>query len=525
MPILTFPGLEKKPTPPPKKRKSLRILFVAAEVAPFASMGGLSQVMFFLPRALKKFGHDVRVMVPRFGFIDDKKFKLKMEFSGLKVPTGMRQGVKELVCNVKRFDGGVREAPVYFLENMEYYEKRVNVYGYSDDHIRFALLSRGALEFLKHSDWQPDVVNSHDWHTGYLPNFLRTVYNRDPKLRKLASVYSTHNLHLQGNFDFRNASDLDFDDGKSPLAGFFDDNKLQKQNPVKRGIIYSDIFITVSETYAREMMTPEYGEGLDQLIKEVRTKAYGVLNGLDYDDFDPTADKIIKTNFGVKTLEKRVENKKDLQKSFNLPADSVPVLAMIGRFDEQKGLDLVVEVLPRLMEEYQFQFIVLGDGAQNYKSFFRELEEKYPQRVATHLQSDFTLPRKIFAGADIVLLPSRYEPGGIVALEAMRYGAVPLVRATGGLADSVTDFDPAKNEGTGFSFREFSPWSFYGAVVRALETYKNPQVWRGIVRQAMREDFSWEHAAKRYIDLYDRAIDFRREQLSPNPPKAYLPAY
>lgn len=481
--------------------------------------------MYFLPRALKKYGHDVRVMVPRFGSIDDKKYKLKMEIKGLKVPTGMSRGVRELVCNVKRFDGGARDATVYFLENMEYYEKRINVYGYSDDHIRFAFLCRGVLEFLKKSDWRPDLIQANDWHAGYLPNYLRTVYNRVKKLRPIASVYSTHNLHLQGNFDFRNASDLDFDDGKSPLAGFFDDTKLQKQNPVKRGIIYSDIFITVSENYAREVMTPEFGEGLDLLIKEVRTKVYGVLNGLDYDDFDPATDKIIKNNFGIKSLELRAENKKDLQKSFNLPVEDVPVLAMIGRHDEQKGLDLVVEAVPHLMAEHDFQLIVLGEGAQTYKQFFLELEQKHRDRVATHLKSDFTLPRKIFAGADMILLPSRYEPGGIVALEAMRYGAVPVVRATGGLADSVTDFDPEKKEGTGFSFNQFSPWSFYGTVVRALETYKNEKAWQGIIRRAMREDFSWEHAAKRYIALYDRAIEFRREQISPSPAKAYLPAY
>jgi starch synthase len=254
----------------------------------------------------------------------------------------------------------------------------------------------------------------------------------------------------------------------------------------------------------------------------VRTKVFGVLNGLDYEEFNPLTDKIIKVNYGIKTLAKRVENKKDLQREFNLPVDEkIPVIALEGRLDAQKGLDLIREVMPRLLSEYDIQFIVMGGGDNKYREFFAKLEKGFPRKVGTHLMPNFTLPRKIFAGADMLLLPSKYEPGGIVAIEAMRYGAVPVVRATGGLADSVQDFDPAGRSGTGFTFRKFDPWSLFATLIRALEVYKQPQVWRGIQKRAMGMDFSWEKAAERYVDLYERAVDFRRETLSPKPHQAY----
>lgn len=503
------------------KSKNYRVLIVAAEVAPFVSVGGLSQVMYFLPRALLKLGVDVRIFMPKFGTIKETDWGLKMHTQGLRVPTGEKKGTTELICNVKELTGTRFNPTVYFLENMEYYEKRANVYEYTDDHVRFALLSRGALEFLRKINWVPHLIHCNDWHTGYLANYLRTAYAEDSHLRRRAVLFSIHNLHLQGNFDFRYASPLDSDDGKGALEPLFSE-RLQRQNPMKRGIIYSDIVNTVSETYSHEIMTKGLGEGLDDLLKELRTKVFGVLNGLDYDEFNPLTDKIIKVNYGVNSLEERIKNKVDLQKEFNLPSrENVPILAIEGRLNEQKGLDLLVELMPRLLAEYDIQFIILGGGENRYRDSFTKLEKEFPQKVGTHLMPNFTLPRKIFAGADILLLPSKFEPGGIVAIEAMRYGAVAVVRATGGLADSVKDFDPLTNTGSGFTFTKFDPWSLFAAIVRALEIYKQPRVWRGIQRRAMRGDFSWEKSAEKYLDLYERAIEFRRDTLSPKPHQAY----
>ena len=285
---------------------------------------------------------------------------------------------------------------------------------------------------------------------------------------------------------------------------------------MKRGIIYSDLVNTVSDTYSREIMTPQYGEGLSELLKEVRTKVFGVLNGLDYTDFDPSADKYIKAPFSWRTLDQRAANKADLQKSFHLTVDPrVPLLAYCGRLDDQKGLDLLVDTLPTVLEEYNVQFVVIGTGQQKYREFFAKLETQFPKQVGTHLMGDFILPRRVFAGCDMLLLPSKFEPGGIVVIEGMRYGAVPIVRSTGGLADIVIDFDPESNSGNGFSFDNYNRLSFFGAIVRAIQVYRNNRLWTELIRRAMREDVSWEKAARQYLDLYARAVEFRRDRQNP----------
>jgi starch synthase len=494
---------------------SPKVLFVCAEVAPFASIGGLAQVAYFLPRAIRKLGADVSIFMPRYGTIDEKKFKIKPYLTGLKVPTGEAKGVTELICNVKVREGTKRDPTVYFLENMEYFEKRANVYGYSDDPVRFALLSRGALEFLRVADIHPTVIHCNDWHTGYLANLLRTVYKDDPTLKNISTVFTIHNLRNQGAFDFRFASPMDFDDGKSSLSSFFSP-QFKKQNALKRGIMHSDLVNTVSDTYSREIMTPEYGEGLNELLKELRTKIFGVLNGLDYTDFDPSTDRFIKKNFSHRTLPDRIANKKDLQRSFSLEVDpQIPILAYSGRLDDQKGLDLLVEILPTLLSEYRIQFVVIGTGNIKYREFFTKLEAQFPGQVGTHLMSDFVLPRRVFAGCDILLLPSKFEPGGIVVIEGMRYGAVPVVRSTGGLADIVNDFDPENTIGNGFTFHTYNKLSLFGAIIRAIQVYRNKKVWTNLMKRVMKEDVSWEKAARQYMDLYSRAIEFRRDRQSP----------
>lgn len=498
-----------------------KILFVAAEVAPFATVGGLSQVMYFLPKSLKRMGHDVAIFMPKYGTIDEKKYDLELLMEGLEVPSGATDDSPKLICNVKVKYGKKNEPTVYFLENMEYYEQRANVYNYSDDPTRFALLSRGALEFLRKISWRPDVIHANDWHTGYLMNYLRNTYVDDRKLRQIATIFTIHNLGLQGAVDFRYLSPSEADDGYGPL-GDFSSERLRLQNGLKRGIIYADIVNTVSERYSREIMTPQYGHGLDQLLKEVRGKVYGVLNGLDYDAFNPATDKLIKQNYSLKSIDKRQENKTDLQKEFDLPQDpDIPILGISSRLTEQKGLDLVMNVLPYLLEEERLQCIVVGEGDNKYREFFTKLEAEYPKQIGTHLMANWQLPRKIFAGCDMLLLPSRFEPGGIVIIEGMRYGAVPIVRATGGLMDIVTDFDIEKNEGNGFLFHNYSELAFFGALTRAFEIYRSKKMWRGIVKRAMQADFSWDTSAKKYVDIYRRAIEYRKEALSDNPPEAF----
>jgi len=488
-------------------KKPLKVLFVAAEVHPYATVGGLGMVIFSLSRALKKMGVDCRIFMPKYGSIDEKKYKTEVIFEGLKVPTDETTEEKKfLICNVKTHLPAEPDVPVYFLENMEYYEKRSNVYGYSDDPIRFALLSRGVLEFLRQSNWVPDVINCSDWHTGSLPNYLKTVYSQDPVLSKIKTVFSIHNLAHQGVFDHRFVSQMDFDDGKSPIASFFSD-KLAKQNFMRRGIIYSDLINTVSETYAQEIMTPEYGEKLDDLLKEVRTKVFGILNGLDYEQMNPATDKLIPFDFSISNLRERIKNKTHLQKEFNLGcSQDAPILGMVTRLDEQKGIDLLFPILETLVSEFNCQFVIVGGGESKYRSFFEEISKKFPQKIGCHLMSDFNLPRHIFAGCDIFLVPSRFEPCGVSQMEAMRYGAIPVVRKTGGLADTVEDFDPKNNTGTGFVFEKFSSYALFGAIVRASETYKYKKIWQELMKRAMKADFSWEASAQKYLNLYKKAL-------------------
>ncbi len=492
------------------KESPLKVLIVGAEVSPYANVGGQARVLGFLSKALVDLGVDARVFMPKFGFIDESEYKTDIVVKGFKVPTGhLKKDPKDLICNVK-LSKLPDFAPTYFLENMEYYEKRANVYGYSDDPIRWALLSRGLLEFIKRSKWVPDIIHANDWHTGLIPNFMRGAYLEDKVISKISSVFTIHNLSFQGNFDHKNVSDMDFDDGKSEISAFFNDT-LKKQNFMKRGIIYADAVNTVSDTYSREILTPEYGEGLENLLLELRSKMFGIVNGLDYLEFNPKTDKFISHNYDKESLDIRPKNKLELQKEFGLEQDvKIPVLSYSGRLDSQKGLELIFAILWPLLRDFNVQFVQIGGGDGRYIEILKKLKDKFPDKVGIHPMPNFTLPRLVFAGADMILLPSKFEPCGIVQLEAMRYGCIPVVRATGGLGDTVKNFDPDDGEGYGFSFKEYDKWQFFAQVVRAIETYRHKKVWKKLQERAMAQDFSWESSAKEYIKLYEKAIYFHK---------------
>jgi len=507
-----------------KTRPVQKILFVSPEAAPFVKAGGLGAVMFALPRALKNLGYDVRLMLPRYAGIDLEKFDLEMELEGLEVPTDVETESetepKYLICNVKKYtglnNGTNNRNPVttYFLENLEYYEKRSNIYGYNDDAIRWALLSRGTLEFLRVSrDWLPDVIITSDWQTGFLSNYLKTVYKDDPRLRRIATIFVIHNLYYQGMFDHRFVSEMDYDDGQSNIPSFFSP-RLLKVNGMRRGILHADLISTVSPTYAKEIMTPDYGELLDGLLRERRSRVYGILNGIDYEEFNPETDRYLIANYNEDSLEKRLDNKLELQARFGLDQNKNAFLvAIASRFSEQKGFDLMFQVTDVLLKELNMQLAILGNGEGKYMGFFQDLEKRYPGRVGTHLNFDLVMPHLIHGGADAVLIPSKFEPAGLLQLEAMRYGVVPIVRKTGGLADTVEDHDPVSNSGTGFVFKDFDSQAMMVAITRAFENYRQKSVWRGIERRAMLKDFSWDKSAKEYAHLFTLAHAFRRREI------------
>ncbi|MFA5776768.1 MAG: glycogen/starch synthase [Patescibacteria group bacterium] len=486
--------------------RASKILLVAVESAPYARVGGVASVVRSLATSLNNLGHDARILIPKFGFIDENLYETRLVLEGLQVPTDDPDN-PHLICNVKEheMDGVI----TYFLENMEYYELRANVYGYTDDPIRWALLNRGALEFILNGDFLPDVVHCNDWQGGLLPNYLRTVYKNNPRFSKTATVFTIHNLKFQGMFDHKNVSEMDFDDGWSPVAPFFD-QRLLKQNFMRRGIIHADIVSTVSRSYAKEITTPEYGEGLDKLITELREKVFGVVNGIDYQEMDPLKDTLLEKNYDINSIHLRAFNKESLQKEFDLEVNKdIPVFGFVGRLDPQKGVDLLVSVLEKVLRRYNLQFVQVGGGDGWLVELLQNLKRSFPDKVGVYPYPNFTLPRLIFGGSDVILYPSRFEPCGVVQLEAMRYGSIPLVRNVGGLKDTVVQFDTGTQKGTGFVFDDFDEFALYGEIIRALEVYKNKQLWKKLQLNAMRADFSWGYSAKEYEKLYLRALEIK----------------
>jgi len=501
---------------PLEYNRDMKILFLSAEVGPFVSIGGLSQVSYFLPRALTEVGDEVAIFTPKFGTMDKvypgkKRFILHNELMGLQVPMGEDNKVTDLICNVKSYQKFRKSIKTYFLENREYYELRANVYGYRDDHLRFMLLCKGCLEWLliqkkTKGAWFPDFIHLNDWHTGYFADLAKRSPRYKEILKKVTIGLTVHNFMHQGNYDFRYCAIKDRDNGNAPLREMNDD-KLIRQNPLLRGIKYADAITTVSPTHAREVLLPEYGAGLEGTLQEMRGKLSGILNGLDMKEFDPLKDPLVLKHFNEKSfVEARLKNKTLLQQEFGLPVDPQAFLvAYSGRLASQKGLSLLTEAMEHLLPELpKLQLIVLGGGEDVYRQSLKELSKLYPKQVGLHLLSNFVLPRKIFAGTDALLLPSLFEPGGIVALEGLRYGAVPIARRTGGLNDILIDFDPQTEKGNGFSFVNKDAWALYGAIVEAMTIFKNRRLWKRLVTNCLSQDFSWEKAAREYKDWYTR---------------------
>ena len=497
-----------------RQKPTQKILFVASEATPFVKAGGLGSVMFALPRALKRIGYDARVMIPRYAKIDLEKFPMKLVMEGLSVPTDSDEesNPDELICNVKMFKTSDKDnspPTTYFLENEEYYEKRSNIYGYNDDALRWALLSKGTLEFLRTTrDWFPDVIIASDWQTGFLCNYLKTTYKDDPRLKNIATVFTIHNLYYQGMFDHRFISEMEYDDGQASLPSFFDP-RLLKINGMRRGIMHADLITTVSPTYAKEIMTESYGELLDGLLRERRSRVYGILNGIDYEEFNPKTDRLLAKNYDAESADLRAKNKSELQGRFGIDRNPNSFLiAIASRFTEQKGFDLLFPITDTLFKELDIQLAVIGSGEGKYMGFFQDLEQKYPGKVGTHLSFDEVLPHLIHSGADAILIPSKFEPAGLLQLEAMRYGAVPIVRKTGGLADTVEDH-VFNNPGTGFVFNDFDAQAMMIAIVRAYENFNQKQVWKGIQHRGMKKDFSWDKSAREYAKVATLASGFK----------------
>jgi starch synthase len=496
-------------------KKRMKILFVSSEEAPFAKVGGLGEVMFSLPRSLSRLGHDARVIMPLYGTIDQKKFSLPYVCRNVSIPVAAKDDEHSIICNVRRFaPKGLGDDPVatYFLENREYFELRSNVYGYADDRIRFLLLCSGCLKFLdKHSDWIPDVIVCADWMSGYLPNLLKTEYAGNKRFSGVASVFSIHNLAAQGiDKPERFISETQKDDGVGSLPDLLDP-RLKEINPVRRGIINADVINTVSETYAKEIMTEEYGEGLNALLQERSDDLYGILNGIDYKTNDPATDHFVAKRYSIHDPLARLANKLALQKRLGLPQKKDAfVMGIVSRISRQKGFVLLQPVIETFLRVTGAQLVVVGTGDTELMDFFLGLQKALPEQVASYLQYHENLPHLVFAGSDVILIPSQYEPSGLTQMEAMRYGAVPVARKTGGLADTIEDYRPGEGRGTGFLFAEMDSHELLIALTRAFSGWRHRVEWRSLQKRVMEKDFSWDRSAKGYALLFKKAIAAHR---------------
>lgn len=486
----------------------LKILFLASEVVPFAKTGGLADVAGALPKALKEMGHDIRVAMPGYGFINREKFGIKEFMPELTVPmNGQTETASILETNI----GPV---PVYMVNNSKYYD-REGIYMYHDDADRFVFFCRAMMEMVKKIDWVPDILHCNDWHTAIIPNWLNTIYKDDPFFKGTAAVYSIHNLAYQGVFGQRVLEIAGIDKYQFMVPpGVSPDNQI---NMMGRGIFYADLVNTVSETYAEEILTPEYGQGFDWLLRERRDRLYGILNGIDYEVQNPATDPHIYRQYDYHNLEAKAENKTALQKEAGLSVEKhTPLIGMISRLSDQKGFDLIGQVIEGMMDNLNFQFILLGTGEEHYHNLFSGIKTRFPDRSAVYLTFNAPLAQKIYAGSDMFLMPSRFEPCGLGQLIAMRYGSVPIVRETGGLKDTVCNYNPETDNGNGFTFKKYDALAMYTAIVRAIETYHYQDRWRTLVHRGMTGDFSWHNSAMKYVELYRRALNVQACHPTPN---------
>jgi starch synthase len=469
----------------------MNILFIASEAAPLVKVGGLGDVAGSLPKALKALGHDVRLVIPQYGKLDTRRFPLTSLQTGLEV--SLPGGNKSINLNLTLAD----EIPVYLIENSSYFGGS-DIYG-TFDLERFYFFSRAVFTILPRLEWQPEILHCHDWLTSLVIMWQKRAGY------PYSTVFTIHNLAYQGFFeaDYLLSHDLkkDWDSlapGTPPVPFSF----------MAQAIMRADLVTTVSETYAREIMTPEYGVGLDALLRYRSKSLIGILNGIDYTCYNPLTDPILPVNFDSDTLSKRAFNKIALQKIAGLPVVSdIPLIGMVQRLDEQKGIDIFAHGIDQIIRDTDSQFVILGKGRDNYESLLKQIASRYPARVAVFIAFEESLAHLIYGGTDIFLMPSRFEPCGLGQMNAMRYGSIPVVRHTGGLVDTVSEFNSDLGSGNGFVFHDYTPTALAEAVTRATQHFRNKPAWNQAVKRVMKLDFSWQNSALKYEKAYRQLLD------------------
>ena len=488
--------------------KKLKILFVTSEIVPFIKTGGLADVSSALPQMLSELGHEVRIVVPKYGAVDDRKFKIH-EIVRLK-DLNLKIGDKEVIFSLKScFLPGPRvRVQIYFLDNQEYFGSRNSLYSdpktgkdYLDNDERFILLSRAVMELIIKLGWIPDVIHLNDWQCGLIPAYLKTIYKDYEGFDTFKTLFTVHNLAYQGEFPTASFKKTELPkELESVSKGILHSGKV---NFMKSGLMFADVINTVSQTYSNEIRTKEeYGEGLKDILAKRKDSLYGIINGIDKNVWNPEKDKQISANFSLKNLEGKLTNKKELAERFGLPYDeNVPIIGLISRLYDSKGIDLLQKAFNDLIK-LNVQVILLGTGDQKYHAFFEKMASKNPKKFALYLGFNDELAHLIEAGSDMFLMPSKYEPCGLNQMYSLTYGTVPIVRETGGLADTVIKYNEKTEEGTGFVFKKYNAVEMLKEIKRAVKIFENKKNWQKIMRAGMKLDFGWDVSAKRYIELY-----------------------
>ena len=471
----------------------MKILYAASEALPFIASGGLADVAGSLPAALKKEGAECRVVMPLYGDIKPELREKMRYVTHFNVPLAWRNQY----CGL--FEAEANNVKYYLLDN-EYYFKRSGIYGFYDDAERFVFFSKAIREMLTKIDYAPDIINCNDWQTAMVPVVLNVYYRSIEKFRGIRTVFTIHNIAYQGKYGMEIATDIaGLPDYALPIVEY--DHNV---NMMKGAIDQSDVVSTVSPTYAEEILDSWFGFGLDRILREKRYKLCGILNGIDVKSYDPATDPEIYKNYTVKTAKDKGINKAELQKQMGLNVEpDKPLVAMVSRLVGMKGLDLVRYIFDSMIAE-GIQFVVLGTGDYIYENFFAEMAARYPGTVAVRKGFVPDLARKIYAGADILLMPSKSEPCGLAQMVALRYGTIPIIRETGGLKDSIQDL--GGENGNGYTFKTYNAHDMLGAVKRAVGLYRNPDLWQDAVCHAMECDFSWQRSAKKYMEMYQRVL-------------------
>lgn len=481
----------------------MKIAVVSPEAVPFAKTGGLADVAGALPGELAELGHEVRLIIPKYKSVVEKGFKLKRIDGDFTVPLGERRVKGDIL---EAMGNGVKtllvENDEFFLRDELYRDKRTGK-DYIDNASRFVFFSRGVLSALKIANFKPDIIHVNDWQTALIPLYLKSIFKEDAFFEKTSSVFTIHNLGYQGLFWH-----LDI-----PLIGvgweYFTPEGIEfynKINFLKAGIVYSDVINTVSERYAEEIQTPDDGFGLDGVLRKRRKDLFGIVNGIDYEEWNPETDTFIAKNYSIQDTAGKAENKRALLNEFYLPENvDVPLIGIISRLAEQKGFDILAEAMDELMS-MELTMVILGTGEKKFHTLLTKLGKKHPTKLGIKLAYDNRLAHLIEAGSDIFLMPSRYEPCGLNQMMSMRYGTVPVVRATGGLDDTIVEFDEKSGEGNGIKFTDYNAASLISAVKRSLSLFGLKPSWKKMVKNGMKADFSWRASAVKYEKLYMTAI-------------------